>query len=99
MFLTRGKQRGYGVIIDPAKGAPEEVDSFTCCHCGNVKWLEPQKVTGNVVSNAPNEALAARCTCCDKLMCLDCVGKGCIPLERALQKMERRREYDEAVRG
>lgn len=91
------KQRGLGQIIDPSCSSAVEVESFACCHCGAHTWVENNsKVIGNVVTE--KKPLAARCTCCDKLMCLACVGKGCVPLERWLERQEARRSYDECAR-
>jgi hypothetical protein len=82
MLFTRGKrQLGYAVIIDPALGMPEEVDSLTCGHCNSVNWMKPFQ---------SGEAMGGRCTCCDKFICLQCVGKGCTPLQKRLEIMERR---------
>ena len=82
----QSKALGYTIIIDPDASRPEEFDTFTCCHCSRV------------VRKAPNDpmatkALAARCTCCDKLMCLNCVGKGCRPIERWLDEHEARHRF------
>jgi hypothetical protein len=90
MLFTRGKrQLGYAVVTDPAAGSPEEIDSLTCAHCNAVVWMKPFQ---------DGAAMGGHCTCCDKYICLRCIGKGCRPLQRWLEQQERRREYDEASR-
>jgi hypothetical protein len=85
MLFTRGKkQLGYGVIVDPDAGQ-EEADSITCGHCAKVTWMKPYQ---------PGEACGGRCTCCDTFICMECVGKGCYPLEKRLQDWERKKQYD-----
>jgi hypothetical protein len=89
LMFTKGKQRGYGVITDPALGQPEEIDSCTCGHCGRVVWMKPFE---------NGAAMGGLCTCCDKYICPNCVGKGCSPLQKKLEQWERRREYEEVAR-
>lgn len=80
-------QRGYSIITDPsAKKLTTEEDTYTCGHCGKVVWVQPLK-----------GPLGGRCTCCDHLICLACVGKGCRPLQKQLELMERRRQYVEVL--
>ena len=79
------RQLGYAIIVDP-DGPTQEVDTFTCFHCGTIVDCKP------FVDGA---AMGGRCTCCDSLICLDCVGKGCSPLQKKLEQWERRREYRE----
>lgn len=96
-MLMRQKQQGYSVIVDPGlPGGSVEEDSFTCGHCHKVTWLKPPIMRGSVRDDSPNKALAARCTCCDKLVCLNCVGKGCTPMEKKLDAWERLSEYERA---
>ena len=84
MLFTRGnRQLGYAIITDPI-GQPEEVDSLTCGHCGAVTWMKPFQ---------DGAAMGGRCTCCDKFICLRCVGKGCTPLQKRLDIWERRKKY------
>ena len=90
MLFTRGnRQTGYAVIIDPAHGQPEDLDSITCGHCGAVTWMKPFQ---------DGAAMGGRCTCCDKFICLKCVERyrqhGCITVEQMLEKWERRKQYD-----
>ena len=84
------KARGYSIITDPAFAKPQETDTFTCCHCSTVVDKPPFK-------SATDGAIGAWCTCCDAPMCLRCVGKGCRPLERWLERMESRRSIFECA--
>jgi hypothetical protein len=82
------RQLGYSIITDPA-GPTQEADTFTCGHCGAVVWTKPFK---------DGAAMGGRCTCCDSLICLRCVGKGCSPLKKKLEQWERRRQLEELNR-
>lgn len=78
-------QLGYAVTVDPdGKNEQTEEDTFSCGHCNRIVHCKPFK---------DGSALGARCTCCDKLICLPCVGKGCMPLEKALDLYEKRNEF------
>src|SRR5882724_5685517 len=83
---TMKKARGYTIICDPARPT-QEIDTYTCCHCNRLV----DKPAG--MSNT-NDAIGAWCTCCDAAMCLQCVGKGCLPIERWLEQQETRRNYE-----
>ena len=84
MLLTRGKrQLAFGVITN-GDGSSEEVDSLTCYHCGRVVWMKPFQ---------DGAAMGGHCSCCDHYICLQCVGKGCTPLQKRLDQEERRAEY------
>lgn len=74
---------GYSVITDPVRGVKEE-DTFTCQHCGKVVFVKPLCDPAD---------MGGRCTCCDSLICKDCVGKGCDHLEKKLARMEALRSY------
>jgi hypothetical protein len=80
------KALGYGIIVDPAQCQPVEHDTFTCCHCSKVVPKAPYDPMGDKV-------LAARCTCCDALMCKECIGKGCRPVEKWLDQYEARNRF------
>jgi len=82
----QSKALGYGIITDPAAARADEFDTFTCCHCSMVVRKAPYDPMGDKV-------LAARCTCCDKLMCKRCIGKGCKPLEKWLDEYEARHRF------
>ena len=76
----QSKALGYTIRIDPDAPRPEEFDTFTCCHCNRV------------VRKAPNDpmatkALAARCTCCDKLCALIVWEKGAVRLKGGWMSM------------
>ena len=93
MLFTRGRrQLGYACISDPDKGLPEEHDTLTCGHghCGGkVVWMKPFE---------PGEAMGGHCKICDKFICLQCVGKPCTTMEKLLDKIEARRNYDEVMK-
>ena len=81
------KPGGYSIIIDPAYARPQEADTFTCQHCQCVVFVKPMCDPAD---------MGGRCTCCDKLICKNCVGKGCDPVEEKLQRLEARRYYEES---
>jgi|SRR6516162_4673456 hypothetical protein len=99
-MLMKQKQRSYEVVSDPALSQPEEFDGITCGHCGVNRRVEPMTVRGNVLTNKDGQvALGAICGVCGKQICAHCVGKGCTPMERAIERWERRREYEELFDG
>lgn len=80
MLLTRrSKQLGYGVEIK-AEGPNRETDGILCAHCGRYDEITPGRNPDDI---------GARCTCCDKFICMNCRGKGCMPLELRLDQWER----------
>ncbi len=62
-----------------APGGNYEVHSFTCCNCNKVTF---------VASGCDPVELGGRCTCCDDLICKDCVGFPCDPIEKKLARAE-----------
>lgn len=85
------KALGTFIITDPAVGTTE-IDTFTCCHC--------QRVVDRVPFKGPTaDGIGAWCHLCDAPMCLECVGKGCLPFEKRLEMEEARdrlrRQVDE----
>jgi hypothetical protein len=68
-----------GVTISPF-GCQEE-HSFTCKHCARVTFVK---------AGCDPADLGGRCTCCDALICKECVGKPCLPLEKKIDMYERR---------
>lgn len=85
MFLRSG---GWSVVTEPGKQDIEH-DTFSCGHCNQVVFVS---------ARTSPEDMGGRCTCCDKLICKKCVGKGCTPLEEQIRMMEdplykRRRSY------
>jgi hypothetical protein len=80
-------------------GAPVEVETFTCHHCGQVVFVDGIK--------DPTE-LGGGCRLCDHLICKDCVqaawnGKTCDVYEKKMARIEAayhaRRNYEEAMRS
>lgn len=77
---------GYAVCVDPDKPRPEEIDTFTCRHCGKVvHCIDP--VTKRMAS--PYD-LGGLCYQCNGMICADCVGKECRPLMKRIEAMEAR---------
>jgi hypothetical protein len=80
LLITRHSgQRAYGIEIR-ADGKNRECDDIVCAHCGHVDEVPPGHDPADV---------GARCTCCDKFICFNCRGKGCMPLEMRLDQWER----------
>lgn len=73
---------GYATITDPDKPLVE-LDTTTCAHC--------QKVT-HIKARARPEDLGGLCKACMGLICQHCVGKGCDPFEKQLERSEARQE-------
>ena len=88
---------GYAIITNPQPGSVRldrgsrqetlgegvtEYDTFTCGHCGthrHVRHKENPEDTGGL------------CKQCMKLICPKCLGTGrCDPLEKKLERMEKR---------
>lgn len=69
---------GYSIITDPETGI-KEADTFTCQHCNRVIFVKPF---------ADPASMGGRCSCCDGLICPNCVGKGCDPMEEKLKRQE-----------
>lgn len=69
-----------GYLVGVGEGV-EEFDTFTCNHCNRIVTV-PHK--GN-----PSD-LGGHCRLCDALVCNRCVGKGCTPWEKQMEKMEAR---------
>lgn len=78
------KSRGYSIITDPAFARPQETDTFTCLHCQQIVDKPPFK-------RATDDGIGAWCHCCNGPICMRCVGKGCRPIEKYLDRMEARR--------
>lgn len=82
-MITAGKKRpgGYGIWFNGQEPNIER-DSITCCHCNRVVFVDPLR---------PVEDFTGWCMACFKFVCLDCARTGvCDPLERRLERMERR---------
>ena len=79
------KPGGYSIITDPAFASAREADTFTCYHCQKIIFVKPL---------CDPAEMGGRCTICDKLICKHCVGNGCDPFERKLERLEARRSYE-----
>ena len=75
---------GYSIITDPWAGT-KEADTFTCQHCNKVVFVKPMCDPAD---------MGGRCTCCNGLICQNCVGKGCDPMEKKLKRLEARISYE-----
>jgi hypothetical protein len=60
-----------------------EADTFTCHHC--------QKIT-HIAVRANPEDIGGLCKLCMGLICPHCLGKGCTPWEKEMEKMEARQD-------
>jgi hypothetical protein len=58
-----------------------EIDTFSCYHCNRVVHVPVKADPANIGGTCPN---------CWKLICPQCVGKGCRPLEMQIEQMEER---------
>jgi hypothetical protein len=80
---------GYSIRVDPGaetrQGRRREWDTFTCQHCNKVVFVKPM---------CDPASMGGRCNCCDGLICPSCVGKGCDPLEKKLERLEARKSYE-----
>lgn len=72
-----------GYLITASDAGNSEADTFTCGHCQTIVLVKPF---------ADPADMGGRCTCCDKLICPGCTGKGCDPVEEKLKRWEA--EYD-----
>ncbi len=68
-----------GVITVSGPDGVFETDTFWCGHCGAHPKIQPK---------CSPEDLGGRCTLCGNLICPQCVGKGCDPLEEKLRRAE-----------
>lgn len=83
---------GVGVTADPglqALGNFGEADTFTCSHCQSIVHVPPR---------ADPSSIGGLCKTCMGLICPRCLGKACVPWERAMHDLEnaieRRRVVD-----
>jgi hypothetical protein len=72
------KRAGHATILGP--GAHKEYDTCTCCHCGRV-WV----TNSTEMKEPPKDGW---CSLCGKMICPDCAGKPCFPLEKRLKQYE-----------
>jgi len=70
-------------------GKVEEGETFTCYHCNCLVMIKPKERP---------EDIGGFCTICTKLVCSQCVGKGCDPFEEKRRRIEAsyhaRRSYE-----
>ena len=82
------KPQGWICISDPQEGVTE-IDTFTCFHCQRVIKVAPRQ---------DPYSLGGLCYSCNKLICDQCVGKGCAPFEKQIKEMEdklyRRQQFE-----
>ena len=80
------RPQGYAVIKEDGK-RDREANSMTCAHCCRIT---------HIPAKCDPADLGGFCTVCSSLICAQCVGKGCDPLEEKLRRMEAR---DAALRS
>ena len=71
--------QGYACISGP--DGIREADTFTCNHC--------QRVV-HVKARADPAEIGGFCTLCSKHICKHCVGLGCMPFEKKMERLEAR---------
>lgn len=74
------RPQGYLVGFYP-EGPPKEADSFTCAHCQRVVFVKPRMDPAD---------MGGLCKQCGGLICARCVGQGCTPWEKAMERTEAR---------
>lgn len=72
--------QGYSILVDP-DAATVEADTFTCSHCNRIVTVKPL---------APPSDMGGWCSVCAQLICDRCVGKGCLPWEKNMERQEAR---------
>ena len=70
-----------GFRCEQVSAGAQEIDTFTCFHCGRVIHVKPKMDAAD---------LGGLCKLCMKLICPACLGNGCSPLEKKLEQMEAR---------
>jgi len=80
---------GYFFTCDET-GSERVQDTFTCAHCNRIVAVKPLADPAN---------MGGRCYVCDKLICPLCLGKGCDPLEKKLERIEARDRLYREMRG
>ena len=71
------KDGGY-LVINSAFGM-SEMSTFTCTHCNKVVAVK---------TKANPDDIGGFCYCCMKMVCPQCVGKPCDPVEKKLERAE-----------
>jgi hypothetical protein len=73
------KKLGYCIIT--SEFGCDEMDAFTCGHCNAIKAVKPKERA---------EDIGGICMLCFELLCPSCVGGGCDPFEKKLEREENR---------
>jgi hypothetical protein len=71
---------GLGTLFGPW-GEITELPTFTCGHCQNIRRVKPYCDPAD---------LGGLCKICMTVVCECCVGKGCDPFEKKLEREEAR---------
>lgn len=94
----RKRSLGVTIISDPSFSCDQVIETFTCAHCQTIVDRIPARA---ITEDGPDgrKAVGAWCTCCDAPICLQpwCRKRGCIPIEKWLDQIEARRNYEQAV--
>ena len=69
--------QGWLIGFDP-DGGVKEYDTFTCSHCQRIVIVK---------AKCDPAEMGGLCKICDKLICKECVGKGCSPWEEKMKEM------------
>ena len=77
------REGGYLVGTDPLLGMTES-STFTCRHCCRVVFVKPLQ--------HPDE-FGDWCRKCMAMVCAQCSGKDCDPIEQKLERMEAEARY------
>ncbi|MGE0290340.1 MAG: hypothetical protein AB7I42_24850 [Bradyrhizobium sp.] len=72
------KPGGHYFICDET-GSQRTRDTFSCAHCNKIVVVKPMCDPAD---------MGGRCYVCDSFICTGCVGKGCDPLEKKLERIE-----------
>ena len=75
----RLKPGGINIYYDPVLGTSVETHTSTCCHCQHITEFESRKKMFEAVDI---------CRGCMRLICLECVGKPCVPYEKQAEIIE-----------
>ena len=74
------KRSGFGYAVLSGPLGTDERDTFTCGHaCSAIFHIQP--------GQRPEDA-GGMCKVCMRLICRNCVGKGCLPIEKWLEAEE-----------
>ena len=79
--------QGYSIITGPAPGAGE-MDTFTCGHCNRVKFVKSMERA---------EDMGGLCKVCMRLICENCLGFSCDPIEEKLKRWEAKEQFLKSV--